>query len=99
MRTNTQEALLSAYIVSIGKRTPRDAAQDATELADSRTRSIAWTKSPARAASRSGKSDGSKTYKPGLRTYVIGRRSHVRPRSDHQQQVLAGVSETGCDFG
>jgi hypothetical protein len=27
MRTNTQEALLSAYIVSIGKRTPRDAAQ------------------------------------------------------------------------
>ena len=32
MRTDTQEALLSAYIVSIGKRTPRDAAQDATEL-------------------------------------------------------------------
>jgi hypothetical protein len=32
MRTNTQEALLSAYIVSIGKRTPRDAAQDAAEL-------------------------------------------------------------------
>jgi hypothetical protein len=32
MRTNTQEAILSAYIVSIGKRTPRDAAQDAAEL-------------------------------------------------------------------
>jgi hypothetical protein len=31
MRTSTQEALLSA-IVSIGKRTPRDAAQDAAEL-------------------------------------------------------------------
>jgi hypothetical protein len=31
MRTNTQEAL-SAYIVSIGKRTPRDAAQEAAEL-------------------------------------------------------------------
>jgi len=27
MRTNTHEAILSAYIVSIGKRTPRDAAQ------------------------------------------------------------------------
>lgn len=25
MRTNTQEAIVSAYIVSIGKRTPRDA--------------------------------------------------------------------------
>ena len=32
MRTNTQEAVLSAYIASIGKRTPRDAAQDAAEL-------------------------------------------------------------------
>jgi hypothetical protein len=32
MRMNTQEAILSAYIVSIGKRTPRDAAQDAAEL-------------------------------------------------------------------
>jgi hypothetical protein len=32
MRTNTQEAILSAYIASIGKRTPRDAAQDAAEL-------------------------------------------------------------------
>lgn len=32
MRTNTQEAVLSAYIVSIGKRAPRVAAQDATEL-------------------------------------------------------------------
>ena len=32
MRTNTQEAIVSAYIVSIGKRTPRDAAQDAAEL-------------------------------------------------------------------
>ncbi|MGC1107006.1 MAG: hypothetical protein WA876_10740 [Candidatus Acidiferrales bacterium] len=32
MRTNTQEALVSAYSVSIGKRTPRDAAQDAAEL-------------------------------------------------------------------
>jgi hypothetical protein len=32
MRTNAQEAVLSAYIVSIGKRTPRDAAQDAAEL-------------------------------------------------------------------
>lgn len=29
MRTNTQEAVVPAYIVSIGKRTPRDAAQDA----------------------------------------------------------------------
>ena len=28
MRTNSQEAVLSAYIVSIGKRTPREAAQD-----------------------------------------------------------------------
>ena len=32
MRTNTQEAVLSAYIVSIGKRRPRDAAQGAAEL-------------------------------------------------------------------
>jgi len=32
MRTNTQEAVLSAYIASIGKRTSRDAAQDAAEL-------------------------------------------------------------------
>jgi len=32
MRTNTQEAVLSAYIASIGKRTPRDSAQDAAEL-------------------------------------------------------------------
>ncbi|HKS80840.1 MAG TPA: hypothetical protein VJR23_04990 [Candidatus Acidoferrales bacterium] len=32
MRTSTQEAVLSAYIVSIGKRTPREAAQDAAEL-------------------------------------------------------------------
>jgi hypothetical protein len=32
MQTNTQEAVLSAYIVSIGKRTPREAAQDAAEL-------------------------------------------------------------------
>ncbi|HXX17519.1 MAG TPA: hypothetical protein VEJ47_21655 [Candidatus Eremiobacteraceae bacterium] len=32
MRTNTQEAVLSAYIASIGKRAPRDAAQDAAEL-------------------------------------------------------------------
>ncbi len=32
MRTNTQEAVLCAYIASIGKRTPRDAAQDAAEL-------------------------------------------------------------------
>ena len=32
MRTNTQEAVLSAHIVSIGKRTPRDAAQDAADL-------------------------------------------------------------------
>jgi hypothetical protein len=32
MRTNTQEAIVSAYIVSIGKRTPHDAAQDAAEL-------------------------------------------------------------------
>ena len=32
MRTNTQEAILSAYIVSIGNRTPRDATQDAADL-------------------------------------------------------------------
>jgi hypothetical protein len=32
MRTNTQEAVLSAYIVSNGKRTRLDAAQDAAEL-------------------------------------------------------------------
>jgi hypothetical protein len=32
MRTSTQEAVLSAYIASIGKRTPRDSAQDAAEL-------------------------------------------------------------------
>jgi hypothetical protein len=32
MRTNTQEAVLSAYIASIGKRTPREAAQNAAEL-------------------------------------------------------------------
>src|SRR5690348_891368 len=32
MRTNTQEAIVSAYIVSIGRRTRRDAAQDAAEL-------------------------------------------------------------------
>jgi len=32
MRMNTQEAVLSAYIASIGKRMPRGAAQDAAEL-------------------------------------------------------------------
>ncbi len=32
MRTNAQEAVLSAYIASIGKRAPRAAAQDAAEL-------------------------------------------------------------------
>ena len=32
MRNNTQEAVLSAYIASIGKRTPREVAQDAAEL-------------------------------------------------------------------
>jgi hypothetical protein len=32
MRTNTQEAVLSAYIVSTGKRMPREAAHDAAEL-------------------------------------------------------------------
>lgn len=32
MRRNKQEAIVSAYIVSIGKRTPREAAQDAAEL-------------------------------------------------------------------
>lgn len=32
MRTPTQEAVLSAYIASIGKRTPRQAAYDATEM-------------------------------------------------------------------
>jgi hypothetical protein len=32
MRINRQEAVLSAYIASVGKRTPRDAAQDAAEL-------------------------------------------------------------------
>jgi hypothetical protein len=32
MRTNTQEAVLSAYIASIGKSTPREAAQNAAEL-------------------------------------------------------------------
>jgi hypothetical protein len=32
MRANTQEAVLSAYIVSTGRRTPRDAVQDAAEL-------------------------------------------------------------------
>ena len=32
MRMNTQEAVLSAHIVSIGKRAPRDAAQDAAAL-------------------------------------------------------------------
>ena len=41
MRTNTQEAVLSAYIVSIEKRTPREAAQNAAELSDLRTRSVA----------------------------------------------------------
>jgi len=32
VRTNTQEAVLSAYIASIGKHTPREAAQNAAEL-------------------------------------------------------------------
>jgi len=32
MQTNTQEAVLSAYIASIGKRMPREAAQHAAEL-------------------------------------------------------------------
>ena len=81
MRTNTQEAVLSAYIVSTGKRTPRDAAQDAAELcrlATSLNRlrvsgfvltnpELKKARSPATAASRSGKSAGSKTYKPGSR--------------------------------
>src|SRR5437016_1490582 len=32
MRTQTKEAVLSAYIASLGKRTPPEAAHDATEL-------------------------------------------------------------------
>src|SRR5437870_2457438 len=32
MRTQTQEAVLSAYIASIGKRTPHEAAHDAADL-------------------------------------------------------------------
>jgi hypothetical protein len=32
MRTTTQEAVLSAYIASLGKRTPRQSADDAQEL-------------------------------------------------------------------
>jgi hypothetical protein len=32
MRTQTQEAVLSAYIACIGKRSPHEAAKDATEL-------------------------------------------------------------------
>ena len=32
MRTNRQEAVLSAYVAPIGKRTPRDTTQDAVEL-------------------------------------------------------------------
>jgi hypothetical protein len=32
MRTDTQEAVLSAYIAATGKRAPREAAQDAAEL-------------------------------------------------------------------
>ena len=32
MRMNTQDAVLSAYIASIGKRTPTEGAQDAAEL-------------------------------------------------------------------
>jgi hypothetical protein len=32
MRTNAQEAVLFAYIASVGKRTPREAASDAAEL-------------------------------------------------------------------
>ena len=46
MRTNTQEAIVSAYIVSVGKRTPRDAAQDAAELcrlAGRDQRALLWT--------------------------------------------------------
>jgi len=35
MRTQTQEAVLSAYIASLGKRPPREAAYDATELCKS----------------------------------------------------------------
>ena len=35
MRTQTQEAVLSAYIASIGKRTPREAVHDAAELCKS----------------------------------------------------------------
>jgi hypothetical protein len=68
MRTNTQEAVLSAYIASVGKRTPRDAAQDAVELCRlatslGRLNEIACNTE----ASPGGKSDGSKTYKPGSR--------------------------------
>jgi hypothetical protein len=32
MRDSTQQAVLSAYVASIGKRSPREAAHDATEL-------------------------------------------------------------------
>ena len=75
MRTSTQEAVLSAHIASIGKCTPREAAQDAAELCRlatslNRLRVSGFVltnpepekdKSPAAAASRSGKSGGSKT--------------------------------------
>ena len=81
MRMNTQEAVLSAYIASIAKRTPREAAQDAAELCRlanslNRLRVSGFvltnpepnkTRSPATAASRNGKSGASKIYKPGSR--------------------------------
>ena len=64
MRTNTQEAVLSAYIASIAKRTPREAAQDAAELCRLATSLNRLNEIACNLASRRGKSGASKTYKP-----------------------------------
>ena len=67
MRMNTQEAVLSAYIASIGNARPATLLKTPPSFADSRPHSSVWTRSPATAGSLNGKSGASKTYKPGSR--------------------------------
>jgi len=67
MRTNTQKAVVSAYIAPIGKRTPRDAAQDAVELYRLANSLNRLNEIACNDGLRSGKSGANKTYKPGSR--------------------------------
>jgi len=67
MRTNTQETVLSAYIASIGKRTPRDAAQDAAELCKLATSLNRLNEIACNSGLTERQERQKQTYKPGSR--------------------------------